>query len=81
VEFQKRGAVAFDYGNNLRGQALKGGFSEAFAYPGFVLAYVRPLFCEGRGPFRWVALSGNPEDILATDKAVVEMFPDNKPLL
>ena len=81
VEMQNQGAVAFDYGNNLRGQAQKAGFKEAFAYPGFVLAYVRPLFCEGRGPFRWIAQSGNPEDILATDKAIVEMFPDNKLLM
>jgi urocanate hydratase len=81
VEFQKRGAVAFDYGNNLRGQARKAGFAEAFAYPGFVLAYIRPLFCEGRGPFRWAALTGEPEDILATDKAIVEMFPDNRLLI
>jgi len=81
VGFQNKGAVVFDYGNNLRGQAQKAGFEEAFAYPGFVLAYVRPLFCEGRGPFRWIAQSGNPEDILATDKAIIEMFPENKLLL
>jgi urocanate hydratase len=81
VEFQKRGAVAFDYGNNLRGQARKAGFDNAFAYPGFVLAYIRPLFCEGRGPFRWLALTGEPEDILATDRAVIEMFPNNKMLI
>ncbi|MCK5024078.1 MAG: urocanate hydratase [Thermoplasmata archaeon] len=78
VDMQKQGSVAFDYGNNLRGQAQKAGFEDAFAYPGFVLAYVRPLFCEGRGPFRWIAQSGNPEDILATDKAILEMFPDNQ---
>ena len=81
VGFQEKGAVVFDYGNNLRGQAQKSGFEEAFAYPGFVLAYVRPLFCEGRGPFRWIAQSGNPEDILATDKAIMEMFPENKLLM
>ena len=81
VGFQEKGAVVFDYGNNLRGQAQKSGFEDAFAYPGFVLAYVRPLFCEGRGPFRWVAQSGNPEDILATDKAIIEMFPENKLLM
>ncbi|MBA3044899.1 MAG: urocanate hydratase [Candidatus Thermoplasmatota archaeon] len=81
VDMQKRGAVAFDYGNNLRGQAQKAGFADAFAYPGFVLAYVRPLFCEGRGPFRWIAQSGDPNDILATDKAIVEMFPENKLLM
>lgn len=81
VGMQKEGAVAFDYGNNLRGQAQKAGFKDAFAYPGFVLAYVRPLFCEGRGPFRWIAQSGNPDDILATDKAILEMFPKNKLLM
>lgn len=81
VDMQKKGAIAFDYGNNLRGQAQKAGFKDAFAYPGFVLAYVRPLFCEGRGPFRWIAQSGNPDDILATDKAIVEMFPKNKLLM
>ncbi|MCK5309455.1 MAG: urocanate hydratase, partial [Thermoplasmata archaeon] len=81
VGFQEKGAVVFDYGNNLRGQAQKSGFEKAFAYPGFVLAYVRPLFCQGRGPFRWIAQSGNPDDILATDKAIIEMFPDNKLLM
>jgi urocanate hydratase len=77
VEMKRRGAVAFDYGNNLRGQAQAAGLDEAFSYPGFVPAYIRPLFCEGKGPFRWAALSGDPEDILATDKAVLELFPDN----
>lgn len=77
VEMKRRGAVAFDYGNNLRGQAQAAGLDEAFCYPGFVPAYIRPLFCEGKGPFRWAALSGDPEDILATDKAVLELFPDN----
>jgi len=67
----------FDYGNNLRGEALKGGFEDAFSYPGFVPAYLRPLFCEGKGPFRWAALSGDPEDIAATDHAVAELFPDD----
>ncbi|KYK25692.1 MAG: urocanate hydratase [Candidatus Proteinoplasmatales archaeon SG8-5] len=81
VGFQKKGAVAFDYGNNLRGQARKAGFADAFAYPGFVLAYIRPLFCEGRGPFRWVALTGAPEDVMATDRAIIEMFPDNRMLV
>ncbi len=81
VEMQKKGVIAFDYGNNLRGQAQKAGFKDAFAYPGFVLAYVRPLFCEGRGPFRWIAQSGEPEDILATDKAIIEMFPKNNLLM
>ncbi len=80
LDFQKNGAVVFDYGNNLRGQAEKAGLSNAFNYPGFVPAYVRPLFCTGRGPFRWLALTGNPEDILKTDKKVIEMFPKNKVL-
>ncbi|MBE3520373.1 MAG: urocanate hydratase [Firmicutes bacterium] len=80
VEMQKRGAVAFDYGNNLRGQAKAAGFEEAFSYPGFVQAYIRPLFCEGRGPFRWAALSGDPEDILKTDEVVLELFPENTTL-
>jgi urocanate hydratase len=81
VEFQKKGAVAFDYGNNLRGQALKAGFEDSFAYPGFVLAYIRPMFCEGRGPFRWVALTGEPDDIISTDRVVTEMFSQNKQLV
>ncbi len=81
VEFQNKGSVVFDYGNNLRGQAQKAGLENAFAYPGFVLAFVRPLFCEGRGPFRWLALTGNPDDILATDRAIMETFPDNKLLM
>lgn len=80
VEMQKRGAVVFDYGNNLRGQALKAGYADAFAYPGFVPAYIRPLFCEGRGPFRWVALSGDPEDIARTDELIFELFPENNSL-
>jgi len=75
LNFQKNGAVVFDYGNNLRGQAEKAGLKHAFDYPGFVPAYVRPLFCVGRGPFRWLALTGNPEDILKTDKVVMKMFP------
>jgi urocanate hydratase len=75
LEMKARGAVAFDYGNNLRGQALKRGVKNAFDYPGFVPAYIRPLFCEGEGPFRWVALSGDPGDILATDEALMEAFP------
>jgi len=77
LEFQKNGSVVFDYGNNLRGQALKAGLKNAFDYPGFVPAYVRPMLAVGRGPFRWLALSGNPDDIIKTDKAVLEMFPDN----
>lgn len=80
VEMQKRGSIVFDYGNNLRGQAESAGLGEAFSYPGFVPAYIRPLFCEGRGPFRWAALSGDPEDILKTDKVVLELFPENKSL-
>lgn len=81
LELQKRGAITFDYGNNLRGQAHdKRGVEHAFDFPGFVPAYIRPLFCEGKGPFRWVALSGDPEDIYTTDKALMELFPDNKGL-
>jgi urocanate hydratase len=80
LDFQRRGSVAFDYGNNLRGQAQRAGVQDAFAYPGFVPAYVRPLFCEGKGPFRWVALSGNPADIERTDRLVLELFPENEPL-
>jgi urocanate hydratase len=80
VEFQKRGAVVFDYGNNLRGQALKAGYTDAFAYPGFVPAYIRPLFCEGKGPFRWAALSGDPQDIHTTDAEVLRTFPHDKSL-
>jgi urocanate hydratase len=78
LELQKRGAITFDYGNNLRGQAHdKRHVERAFDFPGFVPAYIRPLFCEGKGPFRWVALSGDPEDIYTTDKALMELFPDN----
>lgn len=78
---QKRGAITFDYGNNLRGQAKdKRGVENAFDFPGFVPAYIRPLFCEGKGPFRWVALSGDPEDIYTTDRALAEMFPENEGL-
>ena len=77
VEFQDRGAEVFDYGNSLRAEARLGGFDGAFAYPGFVEAYVRPLFCTGTGPFRWAALSGDPDDIAATDAAVGELFPEN----
>jgi urocanate hydratase len=80
VGFLRAGAEVFDYGNNLRGEALEGGFADAFAYPGFVPAYLRPLFCEGKGPFRWVALSGDPADIAATDRAVGDAFPDDGPL-
>jgi urocanate hydratase len=77
VAMQKAGAEVFDYGNNLRGEAQRGGFAGAFSYPGFVPAYIRPLFAEGKGPFRWVALSGDPADIAATDDAVSELFPDD----
>ncbi|MGY2893972.1 urocanate hydratase [Deinococcus sp. UYEF24] len=77
IELQKRGAVAFDYGNNLREQARIAGLDDAFSYPGFVPAFIRDSFCEGRGPFRWVALSGDPADIYATDKALLELFPDD----
>jgi len=80
LAFQKEGAVVFDYGNNLRGQAMKAGLTNAFEYPGFVPAYIRPLFCKGRGPFRWLALTGNPDDILKTDKAIIDMFPENQVL-
>ncbi|MCA1020969.1 urocanate hydratase [Halobacillus litoralis] len=81
LEFQKRGSIVFDYGNNLRQMAYDAGVKDAFAYPGFVPAYIRPLFCEGKGPFRWAALSGDPEDIYRTDQLVGELFPDQKPLL
>ncbi len=77
LEFQKRGAEVFDYGNNLRQRAYDAGVKNAFDYPGFVPAYIRPLFCEGKGPFRWVALSGEPDDIYRTDQAVMELFPDD----
>jgi urocanate hydratase len=80
VGFQDRGAEVFDYGNSLRGEAKLGGYERAFEFPGFVPAYIRPLFCEGKGPFRWAALSGDPADIAATDKAILELFPDNEPL-
>ncbi|MGH9336326.1 MAG: urocanate hydratase, partial [Vicinamibacteria bacterium] len=80
LELQSRGAVAFDYGNNIRGQALKAGVANALDIIGFVPAYIRPLFCEGSGPFRWVALSGDPEDIRRTDRAVLETFPGSEHL-
>ena len=80
VGFQRAGAEVFDYGNNLRGEAREGGYADAFAYPGFVPAYIRDLFCEGMGPFRWMALSGEPADIAATDRALARLFPDNRPL-
>ena len=80
LDWQKQGAVVFDYGNNLRQRAFDNGLKEAFDYPGFVPAYVRPLFCEGKGPFQWVALSGDPEDIYETDRAILELFPEDKHL-
>jgi urocanate hydratase len=80
VGFQDAGAEVFDYGNSIRDEARQGGFARAFDFPGFVPAYIRPLFCEGKGPFRWVALSGDPADIAATDRAVLELFPDDEPL-
>jgi len=80
LDLQKMGAITFDYGNNLRGQSKKAGVENAFDFPGFVPAYVRPLFCDGRGPFRWVALSGNPKDIYKTDDKILEMFPEDETL-
>jgi urocanate hydratase len=80
LELQKRGAFVFDYGNNIRAQAHQAGVKDAFNYPGFVPAYIRPLFCEGKGPFRWVALSGDPEDIYKTDEAILKEFPDDESL-
>jgi urocanate hydratase len=78
---QKRGAVAFDYGNNIRQMAYEEGVKDAFAFPGFVPAFIRPLFCEGKGPFRWVALSGDPEDIYKTDEVILREFSDNQHLV
>ena len=81
LEFKRKGAIVFDYGNNIRGEAYANGVKDAFEIPGFVHEFIRPLFCEGRGPFRWVALSGDPEDIYATDEAVIKTFPENKSLV
>ncbi len=81
VEMHRRGAVVFDYGNNLRQRAYDTGVKDAFTYPGFVPAYIRPLFCQGKGPFRWVALSGDPEDIYATDAKIMELFPEQEHLV
>ena len=81
LQFQKKGAVAFDYGNNIRGEAKENGLENAFDIPGFVPEYIRPLFCDGKGPFRWAALSGDPKDIYETDKAVIEAFPENEALV
>jgi urocanate hydratase len=80
LAFQEAGAVVFDYGNNIRAQAYEGGVTNAFDFPGFVPAFIRPLFCEGKGPFRWAALSGDPADILRTDRAILELFPDDASL-
>jgi urocanate hydratase len=80
VEFQDAGAEVFDYGNSIRDEARKGGYDRAFEFPGFVPAYIRPLFCEGKGPFRWAALSGDPADIEATDRAILELFPEDAKL-
>jgi urocanate hydratase len=80
VGFLDAGAEVFDYGNSIRGEAQLGGFARAFAFPGFVPAYIRPLFCQGKGPFRWAALSGDPADIAATDAAILDLFADNEPL-
>jgi urocanate hydratase len=80
IELQRRGAITFDYGNNLRGQAVKAGVTNAFEVGGFVPMFIRPLFCEGKGPFRWAALSGDPNDLLATDEAILELFPRDEAL-
>lgn len=81
LEFQKKGAVTFDYGNNIRGEGFANGVKNAFDIPGFVPEYIRPLFCDGKGPFRWAALSGDPQDIYVTDEAVINTFPENKSLV
>jgi urocanate hydratase len=81
LEMQKRGAITFDYGNNLRARAHEKGLQNAFGFPGFVPAYIRPLFCEGKGPFRWAALSGDPADIAVTDELIKGLFPENESLL
>jgi urocanate hydratase len=80
VGFLDAGAEVFDYGNSIRGEAEAAGYSRAFAFPGFVPAYIRPLFCQGKGPFRWAALSGDPDDIAVTDRTILDLFPDNEPL-
>jgi len=80
IDFQKRGSIVFDYGNNIRAQAYEAGLKNAFDFPGFVPAFIRPLFCKGKGPFRWAALSGDPEDIYKTDEAVLREFPENESL-
>jgi len=80
LDLKKRGAIVFDYGNNIRAEALKAGVLDAFDFPGFVPAYIRPLFCEGKGPFRWALLSGDPRDLATTDDAVLETFPEDQAL-
>ncbi len=80
LDLKKQGAIVFDYGNNIRAEAQKAGVANAFDFPGFVPAYIRPLFCEGKGPFRWVVLSGDPADLAATDEAVLRTFPNDKAL-
>ena len=80
LRFQRNGSIVFDYGNNIRAQAEQGGVADAFDIPGFVPEYIRPLFCQGKGPFRWAALSGDPADIEATDNLALEMFPDDEAL-
>jgi len=80
LDLDESGAVVFDYGNNLRGQALRAGLEEALHFPGFVPAFIRPLFCRGKGPFRWVALSGDPADILRTDEEILKLFPEDEAL-
>src|SRR2546421_11552611 len=80
VGFLDAGAEVFDYGNSIRGEAQLAGYDRAFEFPGFVPAYIRPLFCEGKGPFRWAALSGAPADIAATDRAILDLFPQNEAL-
>src|SRR5439155_3722842 len=81
LAFKEAGAQVFDYGNNIRAFAQQGGVKDAFAFPGFVPAYIRPLFCEGQGPFRWVALSGDPADIHRTDRALAELFPQKEAMV
>ncbi len=81
VEFKRKGAIVFDYGNNIRGQAYKAGYKDAFEFEGFVKLYIRDLFCQGKGPFRWVALSGDPKDIYETDNVILKLFPDNQKLV
>ena len=80
LKLKDKGSIVFDYGNNIRSQALEAGISNAFDFPGFVPEYIRPLFCEGKGPFRWVALSGDPEDIYKTDARLIEIFPEDEAL-